>query len=313
MFKVSIIIPIYNAEKYIKRCVDSILNQTYKNIEILLINDGSKDSSEKIINEYAKKYDFIKVINKKNEGVAKTRNLGITKATGDYIMFLDNDDFVNEKFIESYVDSINDSDIVVGGYKRVSSRKILFNKIIKNTPFGKYENMAPWAKLIKREFLIKNGIEFFSYPIGEDIIFNLNLYSKTNNIKIINNTEYNWFFNDNSVSNTSQKKFDKDILKLCDEMVKFDNNDSAHYYIARYPIWYLLFSGKYETSLNFVNEYEKLNKWLIDNNYKRYLDLKNILKNETSFKNKFIVSTFYIICKLHMLRLFSRIYCKGRE
>ena len=103
MNKVSIIIPVYNSEKYISKCLDSVLNQTYKNIEILVINDGSKDNSIDILREYEKKDDRIVVIDKENEGVAKTRNQGIKKATGDYIMFIDNDDFIDEDYVETYL------------------------------------------------------------------------------------------------------------------------------------------------------------------------------------------------------------------
>ena len=103
MSKVSVIVPIYNSEKTINRCVESIINQTYKDIEILLINDGSIDNTLNILNDYANKDKRIVVINKKNEGVSKTKNLGIKKAKSEFIMFVDSDDYIDKEAIKKLV------------------------------------------------------------------------------------------------------------------------------------------------------------------------------------------------------------------
>ncbi len=100
MKKISVIIPVYNTEKYLKRCFDSVIEQDYQNLELVIINDGSKDNSELIIKEYKEKYpNLISYYKKENTGVADTRNFGIEKATGDYIMFLDSDDYTIKKKI----------------------------------------------------------------------------------------------------------------------------------------------------------------------------------------------------------------------
>lgn len=309
--KISIIIPVYNSEKYLSRCIDSVINQTYKDLEVILINDGSTDDSLNVLKTYESLDNRIVIIDQKNQGVAKTRNKGLQKATGDYIMFIDNDDFLDTDYIETMYQGIEDNDIVVSGYKRVTNNKILLNKIIKNNGFGIYENVAPWGKLIKKDYLIKNDIKFFSYPIGEDIIFNLKLYSLTNKIFVIDNSNYNWYFNDSSVSNTKQKSFDKDIINLYKEMIKYDNNEYAHYFIARYHIWYLLFSGKYSSKKEFLEEYTKLINWMKNNKYDKGFNIQKIIKNETSFKNKMIILIFYLFEKIHLVSLFSKIYCKG--
>ena len=184
--KVSIIIPVYNSEKYIGRCIDSILNQTYTNYELILIDDGSTDNSLKILNDYKKKDNRIRVYSQKNKGVAITRNRGIKLSNGQYICFIDNDDYIENKYLENLVSNCCNNDFVIGGYKRVSDDKILFKKKLKNTNFSKFENVAPWGKLIKKSYLINNKIEFFSFPIGEDIIFNIKLFSLTTKFKIIN-------------------------------------------------------------------------------------------------------------------------------
>ena len=118
MYKVSILIPVYNVEKYLSKCLESILLQTYKNIEIIIINDGTTDSSLEIANLYASKYDFIHVYSYENAGISTTRNRALEKATGDYYLFVDSDDYLDPKMIEKMVDRAiqTNSDIVTCGY-----------------------------------------------------------------------------------------------------------------------------------------------------------------------------------------------------
>lgn len=309
--KISVIVPVYNQEKYIGRCIDSILGQTITDFELILINDGSKDKSLDILRKYEKKDKRIKVIDQKNMGVAKTRNNGIEMASGEFIALVDNDDYLDNTYLEEFLSVSDEVDVVVGGYKRVSEEKVLFEKRITNNSWSKYENVAPWGKIIRTSFLRENKIKFFSYSIGEDIIFNMDLYTLTDKIKVIDSSSYNWFFNTSSVSNTSQKVFNDDILVLFDKMKEHDRNDETKYFIARYFIWYLLFSGGRASFKEFVEEYKKIKKWLLDNNYYQYLSFGKVLKNESSFKNKIVISLFVLIVKLRLISLFSVIYCRG--
>ena len=149
--EVTIVIPVYNSEKYIGRCIDSILNQTFQDFELLIINDGSKDNSQEVVEEYKSRYpNKITLINQENKGVSKTRNEAIKIANGKYIMFIDNDDYIDNNYIEIYVTKINqtNADIVMGGYRRVNiDNKILFKQRLKNTNWSKYIVLAPWAKI----------------------------------------------------------------------------------------------------------------------------------------------------------------------
>ena len=314
--KVSIIVPVYNAEDTIEKCVKSILNQTYKDIELLIINDGSKDKSLKILNNLSKKDNRIVVIDKQNEGVSKTRNLGIEKSSGDYIMFIDNDDYIEKDYIESFIKIAEDNDIVVGGYKRIDeNNKEMYHQTLKNTEWSKYIVLAPWAKLYRRDFLINNNIQFLDYEIGEDVYFNLIAYSKTNKIKIIDNTKYIWFYNSKSVSNTKQKSINKniDILVLINNLLKEVKAKDKYfnYFIERYIVWYLLFSGRNSKRNEFINEFKRLYKWKKDKRVKsRIFPLSFKLKGE-SFKNRIAVLLFRVIKTLHLTRVFARIYCKG--
>lgn len=316
MNKVSIIVPIYNAEKTIKRCIDSILRQTYKNFELLLINDGSKDQSLNIVNEYKDKR--IVVIDKKNEGVAKTRNLGIRKATGDYIMFIDNDDYIDSDYVDTYVNEIvnSDSDLVIGGYRRINNKKkILFYKIPEDYPWTKYIIMAPWAKIFSRKFIILNDIEFFDYCIGEDVYFLLSLLSFKPKISIISYIGYNWYYNDESVSNTVQKgiRKDVDILYLLNRINDFymEKDEYINYYFYKYYVWYLLFSGRTSSKEIFLREQFRIKSWLKDKNIKNTISpLSTKLKGE-SFSHRVSVFIFLWLDKLHLMKLFATIYCRG--
>ena len=316
MEKVTVIIPVHNAELHIKRCIESVLNQTYKNIELILINDGSTDNSINILNSYKNKNENILVIDKKNEGVATTRNLGIEKATGKYIMFIDNDDYIENNYIEDYINNINDNDILIGGYERVTESKVLFSYVLRNTEWSKYIIVAPWAKLYRTDFLRENDIKFLNYNIGEDVYFSIKAYSFNPKISFINNNGYKWYFNQKSVSNTSQRglKDDVDIFYLLDKIYSISDKHSEllEYYLRRYCIWYLLFSGRYASSEKFIEQVKYVDKWFEDKNIKKFISpLSNKISGE-SYKNRMIVLGFLIIKKLGLIKLFAKKYC-GKE
>jgi len=134
MKKISVIVPVYNAEKYLHFCVDSIINQTYKNIELILVDDGSSDSSPKLCDDYGAKYDFIKVFHKENAGQSSARNLGIKNATGEYISFVDNDDLIHPQYYEIISKIIEEtkSQIVYCSKKLVGTREEIIIEPIEN-------------------------------------------------------------------------------------------------------------------------------------------------------------------------------------
>ena len=139
--KISIITPVYNAEKYIERCVNSVLNQTYENIEFIIVNDGSTDNTAKILNRLKKNDSRIMVIHKKNEGVSKARNTALKKATGKYVLFVDADDWLESTMCEDLISHAekNNSDVVIceyyNYYEILDKKEIVRLKEIKNTTF----------------------------------------------------------------------------------------------------------------------------------------------------------------------------------
>lgn len=171
MIKVSIIIPVYNTEKYIRKCLESAINQTLTDIEIICINDGSTDNSLNILYEYAAKDSRIRVFTKANEGVAKARNLGLRHARGEYVGFIDSDDFVDEKYFEELYGYGPQYDVIRG--IRVIDET---NKQGKN----KYGCIIP--SIIKRDVLVKYNLFFPNRKSGEDSTFKRWLYNATRNI-----------------------------------------------------------------------------------------------------------------------------------
>lgn len=245
---VSIIVPIYNGEKYIANCVDCLLAQTYSNIEILLINDGSKDNSLQIIKEEVKKHPDIKYIDKPNEGVSATRNLGIQQANGEYIYFFDVDDHVLPEMLAENVPQAvsNNADILYFNFwycfveentkyevktqNSFSGNSLdFFNNsfldLLKNEVF-----FAPWNKLYKRSFLIDNNLIFNKdLSIYEDILFNIMAASKASNFVVNNKPYYKYGIQSSGTALTrfhdnyydSVEKIHKAAMSYCD---KYDNN-----------------------------------------------------------------------------------------
>lgn len=227
--KVSIIVPAYNAEKFIDKCMDSILNQTYENIEILLLDDGSKDNTYNIIKRYENNYDNVKAYSYSNVGLSITRNIGVSNCTGDYITYLDIDDYLDYDFIEKMMLDIRDNDIVIGSYKRVyEDGKVEFEYKQGCGDWAKYKRATVWAKIYKREFLTKNNIEYPDTRIyGEDVVYTMRCMSKNPKVKIINYAGYNNLINVESITHKDKSKLLTDVPKIISNIDYFikDNRD----------------------------------------------------------------------------------------
>ena len=212
MKKISVIIPIYNVEKYLKRCIESIIKQTYSNLEIILVDDGSPDGCAKICDEYKNKDERIVVIHKKNGGLSDARNAGLKVATGEIISYIDSDDYVDLDMYEKMTKAMEEknADIVVcgtnidyeDGHTKVKCEKEekSFNReeaLIELNSFKSFD-MAVWNKLYKREVVDK--IEF---PVGkksEDYFVMYQYFARAKKVVIINQAKYHYFQRSNSIS-----------------------------------------------------------------------------------------------------------------
>lgn len=322
--KVSIIIPVYNSEKYIGRCLESVLNQTYKNIDIIVINDGSTDHSQEIINTYKNKYKNIIAINQENMGVSKTRNKAIKLAKTKYVMFLDNDDFIDEDYIEKHLNTAEEGnyDIVLSGYKRpTQTEKIIKEVKLKEEEWSKVMIIAPWAKIYKREYLLKHNIEFLDNNIGEDIYFNLQAITLTKKIKILDYIGYNWFYNTQSISNTIHKDIRKiqiyELLNSCynilqEKNVLKNNYELLEMYFIKIIIWLLTFSTKRLPYKTISEEYDKIFKWLKDRfpNYNKNKLIGMRSPKGEIFSVRIFTFVFMMAHKIKLGKLLIFIYSK---
>lgn len=237
MEKISVIIPVYNTEKYLKRCVDSVINQTYKNLQIILIDDGSTDNSLNICKELGNFDNRIEVIHTENKGQSAARNLGLSMAKGEYISFVDSDDwialnlyemvmkeFVKNKNIEviDYICELTrnyTTDLINDNYKIeiVNEENILENFLYEGISSQKAP-FSPCKKIYKSSCF--HNVKFPEGRINEDIIF---LYNVMSNIKCMgkcNFVGYYYFQNDHSTTIDIFKSRDFDLIKSCDEMLE---------------------------------------------------------------------------------------------
>jgi len=225
MPKVSIIVPVYNVEAYLCRCLESLINQTLKDIEIICINDCSPDNSITILEKYAKKDKRLKIINlEKNQGVSAARNIGLKQASGEYIGFCDPDDYVDLDFFGKLYENTNDGklDIIIGGIKTKymnienETKLPMFEKISKN----RFAHNAFSVAIYKRSYLTDNKIEFPSFAVTEDWFFCCKVNFFTKKVKVINGTFYHYIRRENSATtitftkNTIKREASKQIFKF---------------------------------------------------------------------------------------------------
>lgn len=277
MTKVSIIVPVYNVEKYLAKCLTSIINQTLKDIEIICVNDGSTDNSLAILNKFASKDYRIKVIDNAHYGVAKTRNIGLQEATGEYIGFVDSDDYLDLDFFEKLyqVATENNSDIAVAS---ILKHKKFFNRYnakytkeeiaidiqdkIKLCGDKKHFFFYAWNKIYKSSLIKGNNISFSEGQIYEDVMFAIKALYYSNKIISVCKTKYHYVEHENSLTKYKDKTGEKeqDLVKAYSELQEFCNSkeidipERLNYYTKKnLGFIFNLYEGKYQKKIQFLN------------------------------------------------------------
>ena len=292
---ISVIVPIYNIDSYLRRCLDSIINQTYKNLEIILIDDGSIDTSGKICDEYAIKDSRIKVVHESNKGVSSARNTGLNLAKGFYISFVDGDDWISPKMYEIlYKNAIEyNSDISCCGLAQIQKNgemttladnllKIyskdelisgfFYDPIIKETMYG------PCNKIIKKEIL--NNIRFDErFAIGEDLLFLFECLMQVNSVILDNQPLYHYIKRENSATTAAFSEKRIHYINVADILYQYCKEK----FIYAYPyalIW------NYTHKLIILRKFNKYKSFKKSHNktYNEYLNFiklnkKNVWKN----------------------------------
>ncbi|MBR2883464.1 MAG: glycosyltransferase family 2 protein [Clostridia bacterium] len=226
---VSIIVPVYNVEKYIHQCIDSIINQTYKNIEIILVDDGSPDNCGKICDEYAEKDSRIKVIHKENGGLSDARNHGIDAATGDWLMFVDSDDWLHNHTVEKLHDAVNRYGVSVSicNYKETSGESPCVDTNINAelwTPKDLYLEKQVQATIACGKLYHKNCFNEIRYPVGkihEDEFVTYRILFAQEKIAFIDQPYYAYFINPDGITKSEWTPKRLDAVRALFEQIRF--------------------------------------------------------------------------------------------
>ena len=277
MTKLSIIVPVYNVEKYLPKCLESLIKQTLKDIEIICVNDGSMDNSLAILKEFASRDSRIRIIDNQHQGVAKTRNTGIEQSTGEYIGFVDSDDYIDIDFFEKLYNSAtkSNSDIAIAS---ILKHKNFFN--IYNAKYTKEEIAITiqdkiklcedkkhfffyaWNKIYHSGFIKENNIKFSEGQIYEDVMFAIKALYYSNKIISVYGTKYHYIEHENSLTKYKDKTGEKehDLVKAYSELQEFCNSknieipERLNYYTKENFGFILnLYKGKYQSKIQLFN------------------------------------------------------------
>lgn len=328
---VTVVVPVYNVEKYLNRCIESIVNQTYKNLEIILVDDGSPDNCPQMCDEWAEKDNRIKVIHKENAGAGMARNTGLEAASGNYILFVDSDDYIDLKTVEKCIDSLKktDADVVMFGRFSVSADgtlketpvvtdKFYFsgNQVINDILSGLFVHergigISSCNKVYSLQLIREKNIKFKSEReiLSEDAIFNLELFAYVKAVTIIPESFYYYFKNENSFSRSYKEdlqKLNNIFLKKCISLCKEYGygNQIINRIRARYHIYALAGMKQIE----FCDFSKEQKKELLNNFFKDEVLHKSITFE--SLKPKSLPLKIFYLCIKYRLYLICRILLK---
>lgn len=322
--KISVIVPVYNTSKFLEKCIRSIMIQSFRDIEIICINDGSTDNSLEILKRLKLEDKRIIIINKENEGLSSTRNYGIEIARGEYILHIDSDDWIEQNYFKEMYEKakIDNADIVVSDFYYYNNKKIKYIvdnennkdklKIIKNICYGKgHPNV--WNKLIRTELYKKNNILHpKGISLGEDLFVILKLFYYSQKITKVEKAFYNYIKNPISITKSKNNGFNKlkDIYFVVNDLEKFFQLHNLDIPIIELKVNHLgtwLFNMKY----NLKNEeYKKILK-----EYLKLLKEYNLkfIKTKKKYLFMLVLKEFNYIFVFVLLWYIFNLYVKFKE
>ena len=312
MIKFSIIVPIYNVEQYLEKCLESIIGQTYKNIEIILINDGSKDNSDEICKKFKKIDKRIKYVKKENGGLSSARNEGMKYASGDYLIFVDSDDYISLELCEKAKNIINDTgaDLIQYEFQKFIDGKLaleinekgytIMATFDSSNSFDNYLTKEiikreAWSKVYKKELF--KGIIYPEGRIAEDLATTYKIVNKANKIICISDKLYFYRLRNNSIMGKGSLKLYYDAMLAHYEIYLDCLSKERKYLVKSYSNYYNNFLKLYSKN---VLENGNISKEELE---KRYKEIKY---NDLNFKSKIV----YIIGKINKRMMLKIIYNK---
>lgn len=327
MCLVSIIVPVFNGASYIGKGVQSIINQTYTKIEIIIVDDGSTDDSKIIISDLIKdnkdsEMEFIYCY-QDNAGISSARNKGLDIASGKYVIFMDQDDWLEEDYVKTLVERIEETeeDLVISGFKLVDLNGDIIEKwrLDEKYEWSKFRITAPWGRIFRKQVIDENQLRFMNTKISEDLYFNIMFFSYTPKIKVTSYIGYNWLYNLKSESRAKWNVISKDrnpfiMLNELHNKMKQPNdmcNTMLTYFFTKYIIWYFFYSVRSSNADLFKNIYKEGIKWL-DNNYSNWSGGGIAWRNPGGEKQKthIIIIACIWLYKMRLLRVLLYLYKK---
>lgn len=326
--RVSVIVPVYNVEKTLHYCVDSILAQTYMDFELILVDDGSTDKSGELCDKYAEKKKNVSAIHIKNGGVSKARNTGISQAKGEYICFVDSDDYISETFIEELVKKVDDgynfalttyqwvSDYERSAFKTVSYKSSNYSIVDKSSlmSLGSLVLLSqPWNKIFKKEIILENGIRMpEDLSLGEDTVFVYRYLSCIilENFAVINKPLYFYYSNN---TQSLLNKYRDDLFKvnkklnryLFDEVKKWDISEEhlqLFYNGCYYRMENVLFNTFRKENHLSNKERIKYNSKVIKSEEFQFWFKKNTNRINPIFRFSYLIKSYYPIYFLQKIK-----------
>lgn len=320
--KYSVIIPVYNVEKYIDRCLKSVISQNYDDLEIIVIDNGSTDRSGSICDIYANEYANISVYHIENYGVGYARNFGLSKAKGEFIYFADSDDYLVGNLFVDFADKlVSDLDLVVFSYynsfEQELTEKHRTNKCLPHSGLYNKDEFIKlftdlflsdmlytvWNKIYRREFLLENKISFEQYELGEDVRFNLNVYHKLN--KVLLSQDFYYFYvigrkgSAMACYNPKRLQYQLQELKMVDRLLSDWNLDSSN--IVNVVKSRILMSNIYNISKQQlpVNKKVKLVKDICSSP-----DIADLIKSDSLVVSPFI--KLLLKCRIYIVLIYLK-------
>lgn len=338
---VSIVVPIYNVEKYLEKCLNSIYLQTYSNIEVIMVDDGSKDSSTNIAKEYEKKDSRFQLYSKENGGLSSARNYGMEYAKGEYICFIDSDDFIGKNFVSSLLKAFDEeTDIVISDYAIYNYKNKKFylpsqqlpedvfvsredkKRLLSYLFTGERTVMPVWKNMYRTLFLKENKMIFISERLvyAEDELFHVEAYTKANKIKMISKIEFFHLIVPGSLSQgyranyfEMQKMLDTSILKYLEE---YYQEDFVNEYKNKFPAsigasMLVLCKCNFKDSIK--NMKNLLNDNLVKEWYKKQVTRTGLMRYWLLYKIGFFKSPLLIVLTVKVMIFFLPIFRKIQQ
>lgn len=329
---ISIIIPVYNVEKYLEKCILSVVKQTIQSVEIILVNDGSTDSSSEIIKKYAEKYTNIRIVNKENGGLSSARNVGLDIATGEYVTFLDSDDYIKADYLETLYAAAKkyDSDMVVSGQYKVDDDGKVLSEIlypVKNEGNCIFRKMNIAGKIYRRSYIEKHHMRFAIGKTYEDNPFNFMALFLAQNIIFLQYAGYCQIVHTGSITTKKiddrklpYRELEKSIRYVLKHETEINDKEIFEFTLISFLTYFIFQANKSHKYIKLehrksdwkvVKHFCRYSMYLLNKYFPKYYQNKYIGPC-TSYKlpriQKVGTWAFTILCRFKMLELFARIY-----